>query len=159
MTGRDPSSGRASTGVGPDNAQPLLLGTMRGVAQPGSARPLGGRGPRFESGRPDWWCFAKSSKHGRRPRKHGGSASAVSPVRPGVRTPLDACDEQQRRHPSRQHYDSCHQLAAAAPSHRRSSSYWRTWRRHGPAGRAAEAELPAEREWSVGRWGLSECIV
>jgi hypothetical protein len=27
----------------------------RGVAQPGSARPLGGRGPRFESGRPDWF--------------------------------------------------------------------------------------------------------
>lgn len=25
----------------------------RGVAQPGSALPLGGRGPRFESGRPD----------------------------------------------------------------------------------------------------------
>ena len=31
---------------------------QRGVAQPGSARPLGGRGPRFESGRPDCICNA-----------------------------------------------------------------------------------------------------
>jgi hypothetical protein len=29
------------------------LQASRGVAQPGSALPLGGRGPRFESGRPD----------------------------------------------------------------------------------------------------------
>ena len=33
--------------------QPALDWARRGVAQPGSARPLGGRGPRFESGRPD----------------------------------------------------------------------------------------------------------
>jgi hypothetical protein len=31
-----------------------LHSPLRGVAQPGSARPLGGRGPRFKSGRPDW---------------------------------------------------------------------------------------------------------
>jgi len=34
-------------------AIPIVSGTVRGVAQPGSARVLGTRGRRFESGRPD----------------------------------------------------------------------------------------------------------
>ena len=32
----------------------VMLTCIRGVAQPGSALAWGARGPRFESGRPDW---------------------------------------------------------------------------------------------------------
>src|SRR5580692_489849 len=39
----------------------------RGVAQPGSALPLGGRGPRFESGRPDFRKPAPSAGFRRLP--------------------------------------------------------------------------------------------
>ncbi len=38
------------------------LALRRGVAQPGSARRSGRRGPRFESGRPDWLEFCEGQR-------------------------------------------------------------------------------------------------
>ena len=71
-----PSGGRLREfGDGPDRMRfrwPALHWARRGVAQPGSARPLGGRGPRFESGRPDF-----SARPRRRARVLAGVGSTL----------------------------------------------------------------------------------
>jgi hypothetical protein len=58
------------------------LTLRRGVAQPGSARRSGRRGPRFESGRPDWLVFGESQQtRAKTPETWGIDVSRFARVR------------------------------------------------------------------------------
>jgi hypothetical protein len=59
-----------------------ILGARRGVAQPGSARRSGRRGPRFESGRPDWFMFCEGQRTwAKAPENIGAGGSRFARVR------------------------------------------------------------------------------
>jgi hypothetical protein len=66
--GGDPRHAPTRAPAGLDGQGIRMLGLdsprERGVAQPGSAPPLGGGGPRFKSGRPDLWnpCLGRGSR-------------------------------------------------------------------------------------------------